>query len=179
MHPYIKEAMQIRLSPKKWHVTILLALFATSAVIAQETKPNTEHQGVEVNQQNAETSDVAFTSTKKIVEGTIIDEFGEIIWGANIIIEGTDIEMFTDKDGYFRLDLTEEFKEKDSLIVNANLYGQYWHQRKTIYAIDYESLEVIQFNPILELEPQTLEVYEKLPFHKSLWYRVKNIFRKK
>ncbi len=116
-----------------------------------------------------------------IISGTITDEKGLVLPGAYVLVAGTHIATSSDENGFYKLNLTDviETLEKVNLVFAYVGYEQIlWSQDKT-YFEEIKDVKVnVQFTQ--EVELSVFSIYGvKAPLHKRVWYKIRNVFRKK
>lgn len=112
-----------------------------------------------------------------IISGRLTDENNEPLPGGNVIIKGTKIGASSDFDGLYRLSIK---KELDSLKKLTLIYSYIGY--KTTERIIETDINERVINIEFKYDPNSITefiVTYKAPFHKRVWYRIKNIFRKK
>ncbi|VXC19135.1 conserved hypothetical protein [Flavobacterium sp. 9AF] len=115
------------------------------------------------------------------ISGTITDEKGLVLPGAYVIVTGTDIGANSNENGFYKLDITDviESLEKVNLVFGYVGYKQIlWSEDKTYF----EQIKDVKVN-VQFTEPVELSVFyiysKKVPLHKRIWYKIRNVFRKK
>ena len=114
------------------------------------------------------------------ISGIITDEADSPLPGANILIKGTRIGVSTDFNGFYRMNITDRLEKNDSLILSVSYIG-YETVERLIEKKQVNSLDSRKVNIQLEENTEIIEFYitERAPFHKRIWYKIKNVFRKK
>ncbi|TPN87430.1 carboxypeptidase-like regulatory domain-containing protein [Aquimarina algicola] len=179
---------------KKPHFMVsAIGLFFTTILHSQiSEKQNTSHpvtqNYVRQNQkdslimpnQNPMQKDIPIDSVK-IVRGIIRDQNGEPVMGCSVFIQGTNNGVISDFDGEYCIDVTDQFKQSDTLNLRFNFIG---YGRKNITIKQSDFLNFNEFKSDVFLEDNKVELTEfvvtvRPPLHKRIWYKVRNIFRKK
>lgn len=114
-----------------------------------------------------------------MISGQLTDSQSKPLPYANVFIKGTRTGITADIDGNYRLDVT---KQLDSLKKITLVYAYIGFQ-KTQIAVDFEELKNIENRTInvqfKEAEIIEYVIYQRAPIHKRIWFKSKNIFRKK
>ena len=113
------------------------------------------------------------------ISGIITDESNSPLPGANIIVKGTRIGVSTNFDGFYRINITDILEKNDNIILTVSYIGYETVERliekKQVINLDNRSVNIQ-----LEESAEIIEFYiKRAPIHKRIWYKVKNIFRKK
>jgi len=157
-----------------------VAALASTPVTVEQSEKYTSPGIVQVeNKENIE-EDLKIDSLK-IVRGHLIDESGENLIGASIIIKGTTAGTITDSDGTFSLDVSHELEENTSITLIIAYVG-YGFKEIAIAREDFGKNEID-----LQLEPLTIHedylilsfVVKRESLPKRIWRGIKNVFRKK
>lgn len=153
---------------------------ASTPVTIEQSEKGTSSSKVEVENKENFKQDLK-TDSLKIVRGHLIDESGESLIGASIIIKGTTAGTITDFDGTFSLDVSHELEKNESITLIIAYVG-YGFNEIEIAREDFDKNEID-----LQLEPLTIhEDYliisfgiKRESFLKRVWRGIKNVFRKK
>jgi len=92
-------------------------------------------------------NDATINVNKRIVSGRVVDEIGEPIIGANILIKGTNRGVITDTNGKFELKIPNEKPEKTVLVANFIGYNK-------------KEIPILSVPKEIQLEPNNLALNE-------------------
>lgn len=112
-----------------------------------------------------------------IISGKMTDENNEPLPGGNVIIKGTRIGASSDFDGFYTLSVTKELASLKKLTLIYSYIGY-----ETTEKIIDPNINKRVINIELKYDPDSITEFMityKAPFHKRIWYTIKNIFRKK
>lgn len=125
--------------------------------------------------------DSIITKEKVIITGIITDEKQIPLPGAYVIIVGTKTGANSNQDGFYRLDITDLMETQDKFELSFRCIGYekivLTYEKAFFENIENKTIDV-QFTEE-NINMISFYVYEKVPFHKRVWYKVRNIFRRK
>ncbi|MEM1324341.1 MAG: carboxypeptidase-like regulatory domain-containing protein [Bacteroidota bacterium] len=111
---------------------------------------------------------------KVVIHGKVTDGNNEPLIGAAIGIESSQTYALTDLSGYYELDITEVLKDTDNLVLDVKYVG--------FTDVTYQYTQGNPRNIDLQLEESGMIidfVVVAPPYKPTLWWRIKNLFRKK
>ncbi len=143
--------------------------------VAEDNKVKISDESDLQNRESQNSNSSQIDSTLEVT-GRLVDEHGEPLIGATILIKGTEKGTITGIDGEFFVDLTEELTESDTITIVASYIG-YGREEKTIFRSDFiekNKLEIkLKMNEQAHLISFTVR---RPPLHKRIWNKLKSIF---
>ena len=115
-----------------------------------------------------------------IVSGSLLDEKGEVLIGANVVVQGTTRGTSTDFNGFYFLDISNEISRDGQ----ATLEFTYTGLRTQEVVIKKEDIaDKTYFEHNLSFEAVSIGISEfyvvRQPAHKRFWHKVKSVFKRK
>ncbi|WNJ18797.1 carboxypeptidase-like regulatory domain-containing protein [Pontibacter sp. G13] len=180
-----KRLSSVSLLPRKWWMAGILGLLTADPLTAQERvapPPITQIQGASSDSQSTidQLKDSALSPQVQMcwIEGIVKDFEAYPVVGAAVILKGANLGTFTDTAGAFTLSIPDSLLKKDSHTFIFQAIG-YPQKTITLNASDFSNLGFTGWEIVLE-PPQLIEFgVERAPWHKRMFWRVRNWFRRK
>jgi hypothetical protein len=168
---------------------ILALISITSTYILSNSRPNYTNSELKLtitpvqsilennNLKNKPYKLLQFDSLRQ-VSGLIKGESQQLLIGCTVLITNSKNSVISGIDGQFTIDITNELKTKDSIILLIAQTG-FKQLEKIICRSDFSEKEQLFFNITLKNGPilDYLEIKNKRPsFFKKIWKGIKNIF---
>lgn len=125
--------------------------------------------------------DSIITKEKVIISGIITDENQLPLPGAYGVLKGTKKGTSSDQDGFYKLDITDVLESQDSFQLSFGYVGY----KEVVLSFDKTYFEEIKNRTVnVQFTEENINliffsVGVKPPLHKRIWYKVRNVFRRK
>ena len=192
----LENNFQAKTIPKKRHTFKLstMGLLLTSVIQSQIPAQQTDTTHVEtyidsekIKEKNQNSSIDSLNKQKhstdslKIVRGIVKDSKGEFLPGCSVYIKEVNDAVISNFEGEFNIDVTDKLKQSDTLSLDFQYVG-YGRKEVIITNSDFVNSNDRFLDINLEDNTEELTVFTvtvRRPIHKRIWYKIKNIFRKK
>jgi hypothetical protein len=164
----------------------LFGILSTTNLIGQNQKSPVKTEQIEKDATNQNKTPETIVNEHShsikedslIVLGTMKDENGEILIGANVHIKGTAFGTTSDLNGFYFLDISEQIK-KDAQISLIYSYTGFVTQEVVLNRESVVDKKEIKMD-ISFLGGELLSEFYvvKSPLHKRIWYKIKRMFKK-
>ena len=113
------------------------------------------------------------------ISGKLTDKNEEPLPFANISIKGTKTGITSDIDGFYKLNITEKLDTIHKIVLRYSYIGFHTVEKEIDTSFFQEEKNKTINLKLIEAEIVEFVVYERAPFYKRIWYKLKNIFRRK
>ena len=125
--------------------------------------------------------DSIITKEKVIISGIITDENQVPLPGAYVVLKETKKGTSSNQDGFYKLDITDVLESQDSFQLSFGYIGY----KEIVLSYDKLFIEDIKNRNIdVQFTEENVDlivfsVGVKAPLHKRIWYKIRNVFRRK
>ncbi len=186
---YNKEQFELKLPKRKRnrlksiYIGLIGMLFSPSLIGQENGNPvKTEQTEIDYDKVKQEARAVSKSQEIKkdsiVISGRLTDEAGEKLIYANVHIKGTRIGTTSDSNGFYHLNITEQIDSVDQIALVFSYTG-YTTEERIIEKGKIKEQRELNVTFLYEAQLINFGVVTRRPFHKRVWYGIKNIFRRK